>query len=240
MKLSGLIPGNLDPALQQFLQSVVSAFKSITTFDGWRLFENSQPSGATSLLAQQRSGTDWNTVGSLGSTVDWGSATIPTRVYGVASGGMSTLSSCAAVYTVPGGPYNVPANAASTIDFHTKILDTDNAVTVGGWAFKVPTTKPGLYFVSVTVGWNTGTLTSSMYATQIWKNGSAYQYALGAANPVPASNSNWFTTTANTVLALNAGDTISAGQVNNQTVGTPQIAGGDQWSSITIFRMPGS
>ena len=172
--------------------------------------------------------------------VDIGRTGVPVKIPSV-SGTMSDLRSCAAVYAVSAATVNVTLGGASRINFDTKVLDTDNAVATGAsWVFTVPAGKGGLYWVAVQVGWNTGSLNTAFFAAQIWKNGSVWQYAIGSANPYFPGNGNWFTTTAESVLLLAPGDTISGGQINNQGAGTPQIAGNTQWSMISIFRIPGS
>lgn len=131
---------------------------------------------------------------------------------------------------------NIPNATSTTINFATKIEDTDNAVTTGAsWKFTCPTGKDGLYVISSGVCLASGATIATAFSVLTMSDGRVFRYTRMGATGMTGSNN--FTGT--TTVRMVAGQTAYL-QFYQNTGGTQPLESGASSCWITIARIPGS
>lgn len=117
--------------------------------------------------------------------------------------------------------------ARTVINFNSKEFDTHNAVTTGGgWIFTTPVS--GIYNVASQVAWQFGaSTTGDIY---IFVNGSQY-----STSEIFSTSGNDACVTINTLLKLNAGDTVQIQAIYNG--GTLAIIAALRFTNFNIHRV---
>jgi hypothetical protein len=151
---------------------------------------------------------------------------------------MDQIAATAASYCTTTA-YSIPASTPTTINFDSRLLDTDNAVATGSnWAFTVPAGKAGLYFVTWNAGLNHGVQAatgSGEWVTWLQVNGgtvrSGSRYSNNLSSGITVSTGTW-------IGRLNVGDKVSLAVWNGS--GAHPLDGSEVDNQISILRVPGS
>ena len=148
------------------------------------------------------SGDNTLTIGSAGGLTD-----VPLWTkFGGSAGIIGNAGRAYAEYTTIAGQ-SIPNNTATTINFGTQVVDTDNAVATGaGWTFTVPTGKGGRYLVDVAYSYGSAIAVTTAMQTNVVVNGVSL---LSMYWQISSGTGSWV---ANNIFASTKVVNIAAGQ----------------------------